>query len=123
MKSANESRIVAAALIATASLVLQGCYAYPAYVPAPAQPSIQDRFNASWQAARGAAYDEGVNVTYEDRGTGTLRGTRGPASVVIMVVTQADGSIRVGFTVSGQPAQDADLQNRLTQAYNRRMGR
>jgi len=106
-------------------LVLQGCYPYPAYAPAPAPvtSSVPASFDASWQAARGAAQDEGVHVTYEDRASGTLRGDKGPVSVLITVATQADGSVRVGFSVTGTPSQDTGLHDALTRAYQRRMGR
>ena len=50
-----------------------------------------------------------------------MRGDAGSSSVLITVATQADGSVRVGFSVTG--AQDTGLQDRLTRAYQRRMGR
>ena len=109
-------RTVASGIAVAAAFMLQGCYTTPTYVPAP--PSIPERFEASWQAARGAASDVGVRVTYEDRSSGTLRGEKGSSSVSITVVTQADGSIHVGFT-----SQDANLKEQLTRAYQRRMGR
>ena len=109
-------RTVASGIAVAAVFMLQGCYTTPTYVPAP--PSIPERFEASWQAARGAASDVGVRVTYEDRSSGTLRGEKGSSSVSITVVTQADGSIHVGFT-----SQDANLKEQLTRAYQRRMGR
>ena len=43
--------------------------------------------------------------------------------VTISVTTLSDGRIRVEFTSKGPKGQDADLNNRLTRAYNRRMGR
>jgi len=43
--------------------------------------------------------------------------------VLITVATQADESIRVAFSVTGPSSQDASLQDRLTSAYQRRMGR
>ncbi len=112
-------RTVATGIAAAAGLMLQGCYTAPAYTPVPVSSSIPARFDASWQAARGAAADEGVRITHEDRTSGTLRGDKGSSSVVITVVTQADASIHVSFSVTG----DASLQDRLTRAYQRRMGR
>ena len=109
--------------IAAAAGMLQGCYTYPAYVAVPVSSSVPARFDASWQAARAAASDEGVRITYEDRPSGTLRGDKGSSSVLITVVTQADESIRVAFSVTGASSQDASLQDRLTSAYQRRMGR
>jgi hypothetical protein len=107
-----------------AAFILQGCYTPPAPVPVPASRSIPERFEASWQAARGAASDAGVRVSYEDRPSGTLRGTQGSSNVEITVVTQADGTIHVGFSVTGGGAsQDANVKDHLTRAYQRRMGR
>ena len=117
-------RTVASGIAVAAAFMLQGCYTAPTYVPVPAPRSIPERFEASWQAARGAASDVGVRVTYEDRSSGTLRGEQGSSRVSITVVTQADGSIHVGFTVTGgTSSQDANLQEQLTRAYQRRMGR
>ena len=105
--------------LATA-LLLAGCY-YPAPVPTPTTQTVPANFDASWQAARGAAMDQGVQVTDEDKSTGTIRGTQGSSEVLITCIRQADGSVRVGFNVKG-PA-GSGLQDRLTQSYNRRMGR
>jgi hypothetical protein len=114
-------RTMAIGIVAAAGVMLQGCYPYPAY--APSSSSIPAKFDQSWQAARAAAADEGVRISSEDRSTGTLRGDKGSASVLISVVTQADGSVRVAFSVTGTSPDDANLQNRLTSAYQRRMGR
>jgi hypothetical protein len=85
---------------------------------------MQERFEASWQAARGAAFDAGVRITAEDRPSGTLRGESGSSSVSITVVPQADQTIQVGFAVTGGTAsQDSNLKEHLTRAYQRRMGR
>jgi hypothetical protein len=66
----------------------------------------------------------GVRVTHEDRTTGTLRGDQGTSKVSITVITQADSTIQVGFSVTGGTAsQDANLKDHLTRAYQRRMGR
>ena len=116
-------KTLATGVATAAALVLQGCYTAPAYVAVPVTSSVPASFDASWQAARAAAYDEGVRVTYEDRASGTLRGDKGQFSVLITVVPQADGSVRVGFSVTGASSGDAGLQDRLTRAYQRHMGR
>ena len=117
-------RSVASVIAVATVFMLQGCYTTPTYVPVPAPRSMQERFEASWQAARGAASDVGVRVTSEDRATGTIRGAQGSSSVVITVVPQADQTIQVGFSVTGgTSAQDANLRERLTSAYQGRMGR
>ena len=107
------------------AFILQGCYTAPAPVPTPApQRSISERFEQSWQAARGAASDAGVRIASEDRSSGTLRGNQGASSVVITVITQADASIQVGFSVTGGgTSQDANVKDHLARAYQRRMGR
>ena len=105
-------------------ILLQGCYTAPTPVAVPPQRSISERFEQSWQAARGAAADAGVRITQEDRPSGTLRGTQGASNVEITVVTQADAAIHVGFSVNGGgTSQDANLKDHLTRAYQRRMGR
>ena len=119
----SDFRNVAAGIAAAVGLVLQGCYAYPAYTPVPVSTSVPPSFDASWQAARGAASDEGVNITYEDRPSGTMRGDKGSSSVLITVATQADGKVRVGFSVTAPSSEDIGLQDSLTRAYQRRMGR
>ncbi len=124
VKSVPNFKAVATGIAAAASLMLQGCYTAPAYTPVPTSQSLPEKFEKSWQAARAAAFDEGVRVTYEDRPSGTLRGDKGSSNVSITVVTQADGSIHVGFSATGPSSQDAaSLQDRLTRAYQRRMGR
>src|SRR5688572_33509021 len=95
---------VAVGIAAAALLLVQGCYTAPTAVPVQTQRSIQERFEASWQAARGAASDANVRVTHEDRGSGTLQGEQGVSRVSISVVPQADQTIQVGFTVTGGTA-------------------
>jgi hypothetical protein len=91
----------------------------PAYSARPA-PSTFDR---AWDAAVGAAYDAGVQVTVQDRGNGLIQGTRGTASVDISVRTQADGSVRVAINARGSGGRDSALADRINDAYDRRMGR
>jgi hypothetical protein len=110
--------IVRAVLVAA---LLGGCTVYQTApgVYAPAPPSAFDR---AWNAALGAAYDEGVTVTSEDRSQGLILGRRGPFDVTMSVFTQADGSVRVSIKSKGPDAQDPALNQRLVAAYNRRMG-
>lgn len=119
----TDFRTLLSGLVMTAVFALHGCYTAPTPVPAP-QRSISERFEQSWQAARGAANDVSVRITSEDRSSGTLRGEQGASKVVITVITQADASIQVGFSVTGGGSpQDANLKEHLTRAYQRRMGR
>ena len=116
-------RSLAGGMAIAAALLLQGCYTAPTPVTAPQRP-MSERFEKSWQAARGAAADVGVRVTSEDRPSGTIRGTSGSSNVVITVVPQADQTIQVGFSVTGgDETQDANVKDHLARSYQRRMGR
>jgi len=116
-------RILGGGMAVVAGILLQGCYTAPAPTPAP-QRSISERFEQSWQAARGAASDANVRVTAEDRSSGTIRGEQGASKVTITVITQADATIQVGFAVNGGgTSQEGNLKDHLTRAYQRRMGR
>ena len=94
-------------------LALAGCVVYEP-VPVP----TQSRYDQSWNAATGAMADQGVSVTTQDRGAGVIRGTRGSASVQASVRTMADGRVEVRITSS-----DSNLANRISESYDRRMGR
>ena len=116
-------RVLAGGMAVVAGFLLQACYTAPAPTPAPTR-SIGERFEQSWQAARGAAADVGVRITSEDKPSGTLRGNQGSSNVTITVAAQADASIHVGFAVAGGgTSQDANVKEHLTRAYQRRMGR
>jgi hypothetical protein len=97
-----------------------GCTVYepvPVYAPAPSA------FDRSWSAAIAAAQDQGVRITSEDRVNGIITGTRGDQDVTINVRTQADGRVRVEFSARGPKGSDPGLATRISQAYDRRMGR
>src|SRR5215467_662779 len=99
---------------------LSGCTVYqpvPTYVPAPST------FDRAWSAAVGAAQDEGVRITSEDRARGGISGSRGEQDVTINVQTQADGNVRVEFSARGPKGSDPGLAGRISRAYDRRMGR
>ena len=102
--------------------VLTGCTVYQTApgVYASVPPTGFDR---SWNAVVGALGDQGVQITSEDRSTGTVRGRRGGIDVTANVRTQADGSVRVEFNTAGTTAQDPDLINRISRSYDVRMGR
>ena len=87
-------------LVAAAeATALAGCTYYQTVPVAPSGPSS---FERAWSAALGAADDVGVSVYSADRTSGVIRGT-----------TAAEGA-------SGS---DAVLADRLSSAYDRRMGR
>jgi hypothetical protein len=103
------------------SAALGGCVVYdtppPGYAPGPGT------FDRSYAAAVGAFADEGVQITLEDRATGTIRGHLGETTVSAEVRQQADGSVRVEFEVGGNVAANPSLKDRVVRSYSRRMGR
>ena len=99
-------------------IVLAGCTYYQS-VPAPTPTS----FDRSWSAAVSAAQDEGVRITAEDRGSGVIRGVRNDQEVTINLRSQADGSVRIEIGSRGPKGSDPGLADRISRAYDRRMGR
>jgi len=87
------------------------------YAPMP------NAFERSWSAAVGALEDEGVRIVNLDSNAGKASGVRGDIGVTATVRTQADSSVRVEFSTSGNTAADPTLIDRITQRYNMRMGR
>lgn len=114
--------VIATTPLAIATTLLAGCYVYEvapgvyATVPPPT-------FDRAWAAARNALLDQGVRVTQEDRGTGTLRGNKSGIEVLALVRTQADGSVRVEFKTVGATAVDPQLIEAISASYDRHMGR
>ena len=97
---------------------LAGCVVYePVPVASPA------KFDRSWNAALGAVQDAGVQITSADPSTGLIRGTKDGIDVSTIVARQADGSVRVQFETKGPTQKDPGLSNRISEAYERRMGR
>lgn len=95
-----------------------GCVVYePVPVSAPAS------FERSWNAATGAMADQGVSIATQDRGAGVIRGTRGGISIQASVRTLADGRVEVRFNQSGETGPDPNLVHRISESYDRRMGR
>jgi hypothetical protein len=110
---------IAMAVMAAISLAaLAGCVVYePVTVPS------QSAFDRSWNAALGAAQDEGVRITSENRGSGVILGSLGEQQVTINVLSQADGGARVEISSRGPKGSDPGLAGRISRAYDRRMGR
>lgn len=109
-----------AIMLTTMFIVLSGCVAsepVPVNVPAPST------FDRAWSAAIGAAQDEGIRITSEDRVNGIITGSRGDQDVRIDVRTQADGNVRVEFSAKGPKGSDSGLAGRISRSYDRRMGR
>jgi len=97
-----------------------GCVVYE---PAPSPAYYRSSYDRAWDSALGAAEDAGVKITSADKTTGVIRGVAGSTDVAVSVSTQADGRVRVEFNTKSPKGRDADLNDRLTRAYNRRMGR
>jgi len=101
-----------------ATLSLTACVVYE---PMPvAQPSLQQRYERSWDAATQAMLDQGVTVVAQDRASGTIRGQRGNTTVTAIVEARPDDRIQVTFNAKGD---EGALAQRVSDSYDRRMGR
>jgi len=120
------SRIIHLTLAAACALTA-GCVVapYPAAYPAayPTTVSTPPNFDRSWDAALGAAADAGVQVTSADRAAGRITGVKGGANVTIELRQQADNTLRVSFNAPDSRETNPTLSERMSAAYNRRMGR
>jgi hypothetical protein len=105
-------------IIAATILLLAGCATQE---PTPAPPPSS--FDRAWNAALGAAQDEGVQITSADRVTGMITGVRGQQEIRMNLQTQADGNVRVEMSARGPKGSDPGLAGRISRAYDRRMGR
>ena len=108
-------------VLVVAGLSLSGCVVYDP-VPYGAQPTLQQRFDRSWAAASGALSDQGLTITSQNRGAGVVQGERGGTRITAALETLADGSVQVKFTTQGS-ANDPALIQRVSNSYDRRMGR
>lgn len=99
-------------------LPLAGCTYYA--VPAGTVVTTPASFDRSFAAASGAIRDEGLSITVQDPGSGTIVGGRGDATVTASVRQQADGSVVVQFDSKGS---DPSLLDSVSRSYDRRMGR
>ena len=111
-----------ARLLATAMTVfaLAGCVVYEPVVVGGGTPAT---FERSWNAAVGSYHDQGVSITAQDRGSGVIEGRKGGITVKSRVVTQADGKVRVEMNTGGALSEDPGLPERMSRAYDARMGR
>jgi hypothetical protein len=110
---------LAQALACTLAPGLSGC---TYYVPPPGYPvTTPASFDRSFDAAEGAMRDQGLAISVQDRGGGTIVGRLGEATVTASVRSQADGSVRVQFDATG--ARDPALIDRISRSYDSRMGR
>ena len=107
-------------LFTTVFMLLSACVVYE---PVPVSVPSPSTFDRAWNAAIGAAQDEGVRITSEDRVKGVISGSRGDQDVTVNVQTQADGNVRVEFSAKGPKGSDPGLAGRISRSYDRRMGR
>jgi hypothetical protein len=108
-------------LVIALILSLGACVVYEPYVVSPGS-TVGQRFDRAWAAAGGAMYDQGVNITTQDRQAGVLRGERGGIVITVTIQALADGNVQVKFNQSGATSQDPYLVNRISDSYDRRMG-
>ena len=95
-------------------------------VPVSSQPTLQQRFDRSWAAAVGAMSDQGLSITAQDRGAGFIRGVQDGVTVTATLTTLADGRVQVKFdskTDSKTSGTDSSVIRRVSESYERRMGR
>ena len=114
------ARTLAASCIALAAA---GCVVYdPYYHPHPhvSHDQAMDRY---WGAALAAMRDQGLEIVREDRVAGVIQGRRGGITVGARVAAQADGRYRVEFNAGGNLAEDPSLPDRVSRAYDARLGR
>ncbi|MBP0588226.1 hypothetical protein J8I87_00495 [Paraburkholderia sp. LEh10] len=98
---------------------MEGC---PYYAPPPATViTTPASFNRSFAAAAGAMQDEGLAISVQDPGSGTIVGGIDGGVVQASVRQQADGSVVVQF--DSKNARDPALLDRISRSYDRRMGR
>ena len=117
--ASSRSRLPGILCAGVVAAIVAGCTYYQV-APAASGTSVFDR---SWNASLGALNDTGVDISMADRNKGTIRGTTATDVVTIRVYTQADGSVRVEITAQGPTGVDAALAQRVSDAYDRRMGR
>lgn len=67
--------------------------------------------------------DQGLTIVSQDRGAGTIRGTRGDITIVATLQTLADGGVQVKFSSTGAADTNSALVHRVSDSYDQRMGR
>ena len=111
-------RLLLAAVCGTLPLT-EGCPYYA--VPPGTVITTPASFDRSFAAAAGAMQDEGLAISVQDPGSGTIVGGLDGGVVQARVRQQADGSVVVRF--DSKNARDPALLDRISRSYDRRMGR
>lgn len=91
------------------------------YYGVPAGQAVPASYERSFAAVAAAMRDQGLAISVEDRASGTVVGSSDAGSVTATVRPQPDGSVRAQFDARG--ARDPQLIERVSQSYDRRMGR
>ena len=65
--------------------------------------------------------DQGLSITAQDRGAGFIQGVQGGTTVTATLTTLADGRVQVKF--DSKSGTDSSLIHRVSESYDRRMGR
>ncbi len=117
------SRIRLDIAAAMAAMLVGACTYYVADPRATSGLPPAASFDRSWSAVLAAFGDQGVPIATADRGAGIVRGSRDGINVTANVRSQADGSVRVEFNTAGATSRDPGLIDRLSRAYDQRMGR
>lgn len=116
----SRSRLGALLCAGVAAALAAGCTYYQVAAP----PSGPGAFDRSWSAALGGVEDSGATISVADRNSGTIHAATGTDTVTVRVYTQADGSVRVEITaLRNGGGVNAALAQRISDAYDRRMGR
>jgi hypothetical protein len=112
---------LARSLAAFATLFALGaCVVYEPVYTGGGTPAT---FERSWNAAVGSYHDQGVQITVQDRASGVIEGRKGNLTVKSRVFAQADGKVRVEMNTGGAVSEDPGLPDRMSRAYDARMGR
>ncbi|HUL94715.1 MAG TPA: hypothetical protein VLT89_01830 [Usitatibacter sp.] len=102
---------------------LAGCYVYDPYYGQPQTVMRPASYQRSWDAALGAMRDQGLQIGTADQAAGVIEGRRGGLIVKARVISQADGAVRVEFNTTGDLQSDPGMSDRVSRAYDARMGR
>ena len=114
-------RVVAVAVLVS---LLGGCYVYDPYHPyGYGYQAPPPKFDQAWTATLGAFVDQGVEIQTQDKANGVVTGRRGGVNINAKLVTQADGRVRVEINAGGNLSEDPGLPDRVSRAYDARMGR
>ena len=106
--------------VLAALFALSACVVYE---PVPTGGGTAAKFDQSWNATLGAFQDQGVNVSAADRASGVIEGRKGGINVKARLLAQADGRVRVEINAGGALSEDPGLPDRVSRAYDARMGR